>query len=432
MRGRLGRAKQLLAETVANRGWFAASIYLARLLWRKTPYLVSNVVASRRTRQIRSSIDRSRREIPTETPYLALAITGGLGDAIVIARFIRDLANAVGGIRFDVFSPTPSQAVWVFAHIPGFNAAYHDLAFDHVVAQYDLAMRLNQFVIVYKEAIRWDRIRSNHQLMAIVDNVIRFRANIESFVNVHPWLDNFLAQTAVFHGATRRDFLHLMAKIRYSENRLALPQDRSVLQRLDLLPGSYVTVHNGFDPGFLISNQRATKCYPYFGSVVTMLKVAFPDLHFVQIGTVTSEPIPECDMVLVNKTNLDEVVALIANSVLHLDNEGGLVHVSAAVGTQSVVVFGPTPANYFGYPENINIEPPVCGNCWWMTRTWMDACAKRYDTPKCMTEQTPDIVATKARRAIEIYLAQPDTAKMDAPLSTSIAHTPEMAQTYAS
>ena len=114
---------------------------------------------------------------------------------------------------------------------------------------------------------------------------------------------------------------------------------------------------------------------------MTHLKAAMPhrSFSFVQIGTVTSEPIAECDLILLNQTSLDEVAGLLGQASLHLDNEGGLVHLAACLGTRSAVVFGPTPSDYFGYPANINIEPPVCGGCWFMTRTWMDACAKGYD-----------------------------------------------------
>jgi hypothetical protein len=236
--------------------------------------------------------------------------------------------------------------------------------------------------------------------MQIIDSLVRFRPKIDVFVDRHPWLDHFLARTAVFAGATRRDFLHTMAGLPYSSDRLSVPQDMSVTARLGLTPRQYVTVHNGFDPGFVISARRATKCYPYFGSVVTLVKTASPSLTFVQVGTTTSEPIPECDVILLNKTSLDEVAGLLGQAALHLDNEGGLVHLAACLGTRSAVVFGPTPQDYFGYPDNINIEPPVCGGCWYMTRTWMDTCAKGYDAPLCLTEQNPCAVAEQVLTAL--------------------------------
>lgn len=249
--------------------------------------------------------------------------------------------------------------------------------------------------------------------MHVIERLCNSRPKVEMFVERHPLMDNFLARAAVFGNATRQDFLHWMAGLSYGGNRLHLRQDADIVKRKGLRPRRFVTVHNGFDTGFVITGRRATKCYPHFGAVVAQLKAQRPDLQFVQIGSVTSEPIVECDLVLLNQTSLDEVVGLIAQAALHLDNEGGLVHVAASVGTRSTVVFGPTPSDYFGYPGNINIEPPVCGNCWWMTRSWMDVCAKGYNTPRCMTEQPPEVVAQYALEALAEVAVRPNEVRSD-------------------
>lgn len=392
---RAQRALGLLRSTRVERGWGAAAVLFGRMLLLKAPLLVLHLRAARQSAVVRAAIAQARSGTGAQDLYLAFAVTGGLGDFLVIARFVRDLVAAVGDIRFDVFSPTPKAAAWAFGKVAGFGRAYHDILFDQIVGEYDLGIRANQFVVVYREQIQWQSARANYELMQVVDNLIRFRPKIDVFVDRHPWLDNFLARTAVFAGATRRDFLHKIAQLPFGGESLPVPQDPSVVARLGLRPLGYITVHNGFDTGFVISGRRATKCYPHFGAVVARLKAALPHLQFVQIGTVTSEPIAECDLVLLNKTSLDEVAGLLAQAVLHLDNEGGLVHLAACLGTRSAVVFGPTPSDYFGYPDNINIAPPVCGNCWWMTRTWMDVCAKGYDAPRCMTEQDPQTVAAR-------------------------------------
>jgi hypothetical protein len=213
-------------------------------------------------------------------------------------------------------------------------------------------------------------------------------------------MDNFRPRTAVFDGQARRDILHATAGIAYRGDRFAMPADPDILRRLGLAGRRFVTVHNGFDSNFGLRIRRATKCYPHFNRDVAILKRAIPDRIVVQIGTGTSEIIPQCDHNLLRRTTLSQVAGIIASSVLRLDNESGLVHLASCLGTRSLVVSGPTLSDYFGYAGNINIEPPVCGDCWWMTRTWMDLCAKGYDTPRCMTEQSPDAVAATALAAI--------------------------------
>ena len=83
------------------------------------------------------------------------------------------------------------------------------MAKDHI------GLRVNQFAVVYQEHIRWNSVRDNHHLMQVIDSLIRFGPKIDVFVDHHPWLDHFLARTAVFSNATRRDFLHTMAGLSY-------------------------------------------------------------------------------------------------------------------------------------------------------------------------------------------------------------------------
>jgi Glycosyltransferase family 9 (heptosyltransferase) len=410
LRWRLQRAARLLQETRAKRGWKAVTALSARTVLRKVPLLLRNLRAAGRTAKVRAAVAQAREEGALSLPYLAFAVTGGLGDYLVMARFLRDVALQVGDMHFDIFAPDPKLASWAFRNVAGFHAAYHDISFEQALADYDASFRLNQFAVVYADEVRWKSVREHPDLMQLLHNLIQYRPKIDLFVDRHPWLDNFLARTAVFSGATRQNFLQVMGGLPYGGDLLPVPQDSFAVSRVGLRPGGYITVHNGFDTGFVISGRRATKCYPHFGAVVARLKAALPHMRFVQLGTVTSEPITECDLVLLNKTSMDQASALIAQAALHLDNESGLAHLAACVGTRSAVVFGPTPSDYFGYPGNINIDPPVCGNCWWMTRTWMDSCAKGFAAPRCMTEQDPAAVADRILREIVLLPAQFRTA----------------------
>jgi hypothetical protein len=387
-------------ETSGFPSWVSALTMFCQTSIANGAFLPRRIPATKNLKAVRRSVAKGRADLMAGEPYLAFVIAGGLGDHVVIARFVRDLVVQIGNIRFDICSPNPTLAAWVFGRIPGFREAYQDILFDRVVQEYDVSIRVSQFAAVYQEHIRWGSVRDHHGLMRVIDSLVRFHPKIEMFIDQHPSRDNFLAQTAVFENAKRRDFLHMMAGLPYGGDQLLMLQDAAVVSRMGLKPYQYITVHNGFDTEFVITGRRATKCYPHFGAVVRQLRAAFPDLQCVQIGTTTSGPIAECNLVLPNETSLDEVVGLLARSALHLDNEGGLVHLATGVGTRCAVVFGPTPSDYFGYPGNINIDPPVCGNCWWMTRTWMDECAKGYSVPRCMAEQAPEVVAGYAIKLI--------------------------------
>src|ERR1035437_6065430 len=52
-------------------------------------------------------------------PIIAIKITGGVGD---YARYLRDPADQVEPISFDVYCNNTSTAEWIFESVPGFNA----------------------------------------------------------------------------------------------------------------------------------------------------------------------------------------------------------------------------------------------------------------------------------------------------------------------
>jgi hypothetical protein len=95
----------------------------------------------------------------------------------------------------------------------------------------------------------------------------------------------------------------------------------AALARYGLQAGSYVTIHNGFDPNFVITARTATKCYPRFDDVVKHVKSRLPRLSIVQLGARTSRPIAGVDLNLVDKLTIQEAAGC---SRLHIDIESGL------------------------------------------------------------------------------------------------------------
>jgi hypothetical protein len=324
-------------------------------------------------------------------PLIAILVSGGIGDHVVIARFLRDLAAQTEEFRFDVFCPNPSVADWVFWPLPQFNRSHNEFLFWRLHKKYALALQINQFVILQEYTARWKELAPYNRLGRVLSTIMRSRGDIEVCVEHHPFLDNHLAQKAVFMNLRRENFLHGMARIRYGGPAYPLACDLGVARKFGL-PVRYITINNGFDAGFVITGRVATKCYPYTDELLLLLKERYPDVAVVQIGGSTSTPIALADFNLVERTTLKEVAGVLSGAMLHIDNEGGLVHIAACLGVRSAVIFGPTSLEYFAYPDNINLAPPVCGNCWWVNGTWMDLCPRGYGNPRCMHEHRPQAV----------------------------------------
>ncbi|WP_158928314.1 glycosyltransferase family 9 protein [Acidisphaera sp. S103] len=393
---RVARIYRDMREQTGNP--FSALYYVARLITQRLPVAARQARSVARHKADVQKIMDMRTKAGNQMPFLGIKFTGGLGDALVVARFLRDLSAHVGGFDFDIYCSQSGRAQWVFGAVEGLRDCYDDLLFDFTLSDYDLAARVNQFVTFYENSARWTHLRSHPKLVEAACNAIRFRPTIEPFIENHPYMDSYLAQKAVYANRNRADFLHSMVGIPYGGDRLNLPVTAGMAERHGLTPGRYVTIHNGFDPDFFTASGQATKCYPHFGAVVALLRQKRPDLRFVQIGVATSQPLDNVDLNLIDQTSLKEAAGLIGGALLHVDNEGGLVHLARCLGVDSCVVFGPTPSNYFGYAGNVNIDPTFCGGCWWNNKTWMDQCPRGFQTARCMTEQSPQSVAVAIDR----------------------------------
>ncbi|CUX36945.1 glycosyltransferase family 9 protein [Agrobacterium fabrum] len=329
----------------------------------------------------------------------AILITGGLGDLIVIARFLRDLSKHLGGGKFSIFYTSPAVAEIVFKGVPGFKGAYPSHFFKYAKDICLYGLRINQFIYVEKWPAHRALANGDTKIFELVRILEFHERKIEPLDLMrfhHPYLDGALGRYAAIKGRCRNDFLHYATGIRCGDDTLALSNDDTILARHELVAGKYVTVHNGYDEAMQsLPGQRATKAYPGWPDVVSDLRERLgEDIKFVQIGTEkTSEPIAGVHVNLIGKTSLKEALGLLAHTAFHMDNEGGFVHAAAAFGKKSCVVFGPTSVDYFGYPSNLNFAPLQCGDCWWSEKTWMMMCPKGDSVPVCMSAYDPKNLA---------------------------------------
>lgn len=341
---------------------------------------------SAETRRIRKQLSLDHAE-----PCLGIRTRGGLGDHIVGARFLRDLQAEVGYFKFDLFTPSTEIGRWLFSSFPGFRNCYCDQYLWRRAHQYyPLALEINQLFVPAFKTADWSEVGHHYpKLLEICFVVEKQLEPLEACSRYHPFLDGHLSRVAVFMGARRHNFMHKLCGIQYRGDRLNVKAEEGAIRKFGLLNQRFITISNGFDAVFNHRTSRPTKVYPHFGEVIKSVKDTFPTLKIVQVGSQTSVPLEYVDLNLISSTSLMEVTSLIRNAELHIDNEGGLVHVAGCVGTTCCVLFGPTDASYFGYEMNLNVGPAICGNCYWITKEWMNSCVRGYETPRCLSELSP-------------------------------------------
>lgn len=161
----------------------------------------------------------------------------------------------------------------------------------------------------------------------------------------------------------------------------------------------YITFNFGAsDP--LKNGKQQTKMwlYDYHCALNKLIKKEYPEIEIVQIGASDVTTIPGADRYVLGP-HLEVTKHVLKNSFLHIDCEGGLVHIASQLGTKCVVLFGPTPIGFFGYENNINIVGSGCKECCGLVPDWYTRCYK-YDSPRCMSDITPEMVMCEIRKVI--------------------------------
>lgn len=318
----------------------------------------------------------------------SVRVTGGLGDAVIISRFVRDFQNYVGrNTVFDVYFHSPSAVEIFFKQIPGFRASISDEFYNEAVECYDFSLVTNQFLWFVHENINRKRIlKLAPKVLNVLSSVEKKRKPIEKYICNHPNFDGAFADLAVKSGHKRYTYLHYMAGILYGGDRLDLSHLTKAVPNKPI--GPYVTIHDGWDTKFDFKEpvDRPTKTLPLetWKQFILLFKKQFSGVKIVQIGAETGSDLPGVDVSFKGKLSLDNSLAILSSALLHIDTESGLVHIAASLGVKSLVFFGPTNLQWFSYEQNVNIPPTKCGNCWWSTETWMEQCPAEYEAPVCM------------------------------------------------
>lgn len=148
----------------------------------------------------------------------------------------------------------------------------------------------------------------------------------------------------------------------------------------------YITINDGWagDTGY-----RVTKAWSVSGWNELIRLCRECGIIVVQLGSLNNGQDYQVDMQLRGYISFSESLAVLKASSCHVDIEGGLTHAAAAVGTPAVVLFGPTPSDFFGYNQNINLTHDTCQGCWWSKSDWSDRCPKSNHL--CMKHRPQDV-----------------------------------------
>ena len=337
---------------------------------------------------------------------ISFHVDGGLGDHLIAAQFIFDLRRQTIPFDFDVYSRRVELNEWLYGRIDGFRHAFLPKANYKIFRdEYCLELNVHSCPSVRGGLKLECEKRADFRVLSKVFSLIEERSQVyRRYVDHRPHFDGYFGQQVSLLGHGRHDFGHHMAGISYTGLPLPIEVDHAWLDRLSLTPRRYITLSNGYDDAMKAGDHGLiTKVFPRYDELVAQLRRLIPsDIQMVQVGAANSTPIRGVDHYLANRTSLKEVAGLLSNSLIHIDNEGGLVHLAHHVGTRSAVIFGPTQHEYFGYKDNLNFAPSECGGCWWMRPDWMQVCVRGDSRPRCMASHDISLMAEKIAATVVV------------------------------
>jgi ADP-heptose:LPS heptosyltransferase len=148
--------------------------------------------------------------------------------------------------------------------------------------------------------------------------------------------------------------------------KLSLPHDPEVIQRLPLLPARFIAVH----PGSGGTNKSVP--LPGLFKILGSLARLFPELKLLilageadktlLIGLIKNMPAELKPMVqLIDNIDLLVLAEILSRAEIFVGMDSGPGHLAAAVGTRTVVIFGPSDPKTWAPPQPW--ARAVSGNC---------------------------------------------------------------------
>lgn len=162
----------------------------------------------------------------------------------------------------------------------------------------------------------------------------------------------------------------------------------------------YITLTYGWCKDVVLKGKTIDKVWPleYYQELVFLLKQRYPQYRLIQVGAKDNKKIIGVDDYALGY-DLEISKYILKNAILHIDCEGGLVHLATQLGTKCAVMFGPTHVSYYGYKENINISVGGCCECRHLVRG--HECMRKLDKPECMYNILPEITFESIKKYLD-------------------------------
>lgn len=247
-----------------------------------------------------------------------------------------------------------------------------------------------------------------HKVNVLAPNLREWLEKINNFAAICPEMlnagtvsDNLLERYSILQKRNRLSQADIGNFVKpTTQFKISLPQNKAEILQKFKLNKNFITVQRGVGKADRL-NHNSTRCWAVenYNQLLKLLKKDYPNYQIVQIGDESCAEIENIDFNLCGQTSFEEMLVILDNAKVHIDGECGMVHLRHFLNAKpSVVLFGPTNENFYGYPENVNVTARPCGAvCDWLHLKWHDFCLFSGAEPLCQQALTPQNVYTQMK-----------------------------------
>jgi ADP-heptose:LPS heptosyltransferase/2-polyprenyl-3-methyl-5-hydroxy-6-metoxy-1,4-benzoquinol methylase len=352
-----------------------------------------------------------QRKYDSNSIKIAVVLYGGLGSNLISLDWMKKFYKYLkANINFDLYGNVQNLkfAASQIDYIKNIKPQSQFAA----CSGYDLKLKINYFIEPQSYCLQNIKNKSI-ELADSIEKMNEFNKKHKKYIQNKPHFDGGWINYCIKMGWNRYTSLDEYGIVPFSMNNVdyinIAPSALVTLMEHNLFNQPYITVHYGANKNYNADKHGGTpeasvKIWPriHWEVFCRLFKAEYPNIKVVQLGSDLAIPIEGVDLSLCGKLSYMESAAALKYSLFHIDNESGLVTIKHMTGGKSIVLFGPTPAPFFGYNNNINIVSEFCGNCLWLPNTpWFTKCMRGFQPPECMVKILPETVMVAAKKLMD-------------------------------
>ncbi len=319
-----------------------------------------------------------------------------LGDSIIAKKVFEAIAQVEPNCRIDILCRDDKSRVYAKAFYSGHKNLNQILNASNVnLKNYDLVLNFSWDIFLNSVSERLQRLSP-----ALFQSIVKIDMYNKKYIYNRDAASRFLFNMARSRILKTNCYTILACDgaLPIYDNKVEIklsPEWKGEFEKLGLK--KYITIgSNDINHTRHLVKQWPTRYYVEF---ISLLKSKMPDITVVQTGGNGVIEIENADKKLLG-TDLELTKYILKNSLLHIDCEGGPVHLASQLGTKCIAFFGATDVQYYGFSQNINLVSEICNPCYFVWES-NDKCLLGGKEPLCMLSITPQQVFDVAYRYLK-------------------------------